>query len=645
MLPKNKISKKIILCLLMFVSASSFAQKISSSPTWWFGVSGAGNLNYYTGTTQRLDNAYFVPTAFHKGTGIRPFGSILMEYNSGKLFGAMLNVGYDGRGAKFDDVIAPCDCPATLKTNLSYITIEPSLRLNAGATNFYFFAGPRVAFNLSKDYEYTQLKQEDRAGDFSAIDKTIFSGQVGIGYDYLISTPNSKTAVVLSPFLSFHPYFGQEPRTIESLSISTVRTGLALKFGKGSNQTTTENNKVIVPIRDVDFTVKAPKIIPQKRQVSETLPLLNYVFFDKESNKIPNRYTLLNQNQASNFKEEQLEKEETANMTGRSARQINVYHNILNIVGDRLRSNPESTISLSGASLNGADEGKVFAEEIKEYLVSVFGINSSRITTQGRVKPIVPSEQPGGSKELTLLRTGDRRVDITSASPELLLEVGGGMMKPIQITANQVDPLDSHVIFNVDGAEEVLKSWSIAMTDENGTVQNFGPYTKNQGSFPGKTILGNRSSGDYKVVMTGVTKKGETVKKESTVRLVKQDDLIEKGYRYSILFDFDKTKTITSYNDFLKNTVAPLIADGSTVIIHGHTDVVGSEDYNYTLSKERAMETQKLLNNALKSSGKNNVKFETLGFGEDVNNAPFDNSTPEERFYNRTVIIDIIPAK
>ena len=444
--------------------------------------------------------------------------------------------------------------------------------------------------------------------------------------------------------MSFHPYFGQEPRTIESLSISTVRTGLALKFGKGSNQTVAEN-KMVVPNRDVDFSVRAPKVIPQKRQVSETLPLLNYVFFDNESNKIPSRYILLNQNQASNFKEEQLEKEETESMTGRSARQMNVYHNILNILGDRLRANPTTTISLSGASLNGAEEGKVFAEEIKEYLVSAFGINSSRITTQGRVKPLVPSEQPGGSKELTLLRTGDRRVDITSSSSELLLEVGGGMMKPIQITSNQVDPLDSHVLFNVDGAEDVLKSWSIAMTDENGTVQNFGPFTKNQGSFPGKTILGNRSTGDYKVVMTGITKKGETVKKESTVRLVRQDDLIEKGYRYSILFDFDKTKTIASYDNFLKTTVAPLITDGSTVIIHGHTDVVGSEDYNYTLSRSRAIETQKLLNNALKSSGKNNVKFETRGFGEDLNNAPFDNSTPEERFYNRTVIIDIIPAK
>ena len=338
-------------------------------------------------------------------------------------------------------------------------------------------------------------------------------------------------------------------------------------------------------------------------------------------------------------------KEETENAVGRSFRQLNVYHNILNIVGDRLRANPNSSITLSGASFNGPEEGKMFANEIKTYLVSNYGIEDSRISTVGRTKPVSPSEQPGGSKEIALLREGDRRVDITSSSTALMLEVGGGMMKPIQIVANQTDPLDSYVLFNVNGAEEMLKTWSVTMTDDDGKVQSFGPYTKNQGSFSGKAILGNRTSGNYKVVMTGVNKKGEAVIKESKVNLVRQYDLIEKAYRFSILFDFDKTKTLAKYENFLKNSVAPLIEDGSTVVIHGHTDVIGSEDYNYTLSRERAIETQRLLNNALKSSGKNNVKFETRGFGEDLYSAPFDNNTPEERFYNRTVVIDIIPSK
>lgn len=615
-----------------------------NAQNWMFGVSAAGNLNYLSGTTQRLDNSYFVPTAFHKGTGFKPYGSILAEYNPKKVFGAILNVAYDGRGGNFDDVIAPCDCPATLTTTLSYVAIEPSLRVNLGtASNLFLFAGPRAAFNLSKDYEYTQLQQQDRSGEFSAVKKTIFSGQVGLGYDYAVSNPASATKVVIAPFISYHPYFGQDPRSIESLSISTVRAGVAIKLGKGSKIEAVKDNSVIVPNRDVDFTVRAPKTIPLKREVSETLPLLNYVFFDEGSTTIPNRYVQLNANNASNFKEDQLQKAINSNMTGRSARQLNVYHNILNIIGDRLRANPNSKINLSGASANGAAEGTLFAEEIKQYWVSNFGINGNRIKTQGRTKPLIPSEQLGGTKELALLREGDRRVDITSASPELALEVGGGMMKPVMIVSDLEDPLDSHLIFNVGGASSLLKTYTITTKDENGITKTYGPYTRDKESVPGKTILGDRNMGDYTITMNGTTKNGTAVSKEAKVRLMPQTEMGVKGYRYSILFNFDKTKTIASYEKFLNESVVPLISDGSTVIIHGHTDMIGDEDYNNNLSNDRAMEAQRILEKALKSAGKTKVKFETFGFGEDLTKAPFDNSTPEERFYNRTVIIDIVP--
>ncbi|HCN83438.1 MAG TPA: flagellar motor protein MotB, partial [Sphingobacteriaceae bacterium] len=367
--------------------------------------------------------------------------------------------------------------------------------------------------------------------------------------------------------------------------------------------------------------------------------------FDEGSTEIPSRYVMLTQNQASGFKEEALQKEQSANMTGRSARQLNVYHNILNILGDRLRSNTSASISLVGASRKGPKEGKAFAESIKQYLVTVFGIDGSRITTQGRTKPLIPSEKPGGTKELVLLRAGDRRVDIESTSPALLMEVGGGMMKPVQIITTQVDPLDSHVIFNVDGAQEVLRTWSINITDEKGTIQHYGPYTRDQESVSGNTILGDRPEGNYKVSMLGETKNGLSVRKESSIHLIRQNDIIEKGFRYSILFDFDIANAVELYDKFLTNIVSPLISAGSTVIIHGHTDIIGEEDHNYKLSQNRAQQTQQIIERALSNSGKNNVKFETHGFGEDPVHAPFDNNLPEEHFYNRTVIIDIIPVK
>jgi outer membrane protein OmpA-like peptidoglycan-associated protein len=81
------------------------------------------------------------------------------------------------------------------------------------------------------------------------------------------------------------------------------------------------------------------------------------------------------------------------------------------------------------------------------------------------------------------------------------------------------------------------------------------------------------------------------------------------------------------------------------VIIHGHTDIIGDEAYNHTLSQERATAAQQVIEQALAKAGTKGVNFQSYGFGEDAGTAPFENTIPEERFYNRTVIIDIIPAK
>jgi len=227
-----------------------------------------------------------------------------------------------------------------------------------------------------------------------------------------------------------------------------------------------------------------------------------------------------------------------------------------------------------------------------------------------------------------------------------MIQVGGGphyMLKPVQIVAVVEDPLDSQVLFNVVGAKEVLASWSLEITDEQGKVQRYGPFTRDHESISGNTILGDRSQGDYKVVMLGQTKLGKSVRKEGSIQLVRRDELIKEALRFSILFEFDKSKTIASYEKFLTDIVTPLIPDNGIVVIHGHTDIVGEEEYNDNLSRERVQDAQNIIERAISSSGKRGITFETFGFGENLQYAPFDNYFPEGRFYNRTVIIDIVP--
>ncbi len=653
---KTKNKSAILFLMLIFAGVASHAQKIKrTQPVWWFGESAAANINYYRGTTQMLNNNLSVPTAFHKGDGVKPYLSLLTEYRPGKVWGGMLNIAYDNRGGKFDGVKAPCNCAADLSTNISYVTVEPSLRLAPFANAFYIFAGPTLSFNVSKAFTYTQEKQTDTRGDWSNIHKTVFSGQAGAGIDIPVSARASATQMTVSPFVSFLTDFGHDPRSVESWSLYTVRAGVALKFGTSRKPIPAkpiEEPVTTIPVvqeKDVQFSVRAPKVVPLSRQVKETFPLINSVFFNQESTDIPARYIQLNDDQAASFKEAQLQEGQPDNLNnGRSARQLAVYHNILNIMGDRMRSNPQSTIALIGASDKNPAEGKIMAGNIKQYLVTVFGIDGSRISIEGTDKPAISSEQPGADKELALLREEDRRVDIVSTSPELLMQVGGSssaFLKPVEINSTEADPLDSYVLFNTDGATESMKSWSVDVTDEQGNVQHYGPYTQDQASVSGKTILGNSQQGNYKIEMTGQTNNGEVIKKESSVSLMKMDDPKQQGLRYSILFNFDKSKSIASYEKFLTDIVTPLIPENGTVIIHGHTDIIGDETYNHTLSQERATGAQQIIEQALEKAGTKDVTFESYGFGKDTGTAPFENTLPEERFYNRTVIIDIIPAK
>lgn len=627
-------------------------------PSWWFGVAGGANVNFYNGYTQQLNSDVTTLSAFHAGNGVGLYLAPLVEFHRpDSRWGIMMQAGYDSRQGKFDQEKTPCNCPADLSTKLSYITVEPSLRFTPFKSNFYIYAGPRLAFNLNKSFTYkqgvdpanpNQAATPDVKGDFSKINKTIISMQVGAGYDINLSSESNQSKYVLSPFVSFHPYFGQDPRSIETLNLTTLRLGVALKFGQG-HKVSVAKKEVLAVVPQVQFSVYAPSNIPTERRVREIFPLRNYVFFDNRSTDIPHRYVLLTKDQVKDFKEDQLEVVMPKKLSGRSDRQMIVYYNILNIVSDRMGKNPSATITLSGSSMKGAADGKAMAESIKKYLVVVFGITPSRIVTEGQVKPNVPSEQPGGKKELKLLREGDRRVSIESNSPALLMEFQSGpgtFLKPVAITAVQKAPVDSYVSFTVEGAEIALKSWSLEIKDDAGVIQKFGPYTQEIVKMPGKSILGNRSEGNFKVTMIGKTKSGLTVRKEALVHMVlwtaPKD---EQGIRYSVIFEINKSDAIAIYDKYLTEVVTPSIPVGATVIIHGHTDIIGEEDYNQKLSQARANEVKSTIENALTKVGRKDVKFEVYGLGEDENLSPFENKYPEERFYNRAVIIDIIIKK
>jgi outer membrane protein OmpA-like peptidoglycan-associated protein len=647
----------VLILIAVLVHAPVKAQEVEyTKPSLWIGAAVGANFNYYRGTTQQLNDELTIPAAFGHGNGVGLFLAPLVEfYRPNSRLGVMLQVGYDSRKGSFDEILTPCNCPAELKTKLGYITVEPSLRFAPFKSNFYLFGGPRLAFNVNKSFTYDLRvnpafpeQQEEPAvkGDFSNIYKSLISVQIGAGYDMPLSSQFKHTQFVLSPFVSFQPDLGQSPRSIETWTVSTLRVGASIKFGRGTKM---ETAKAVVADPEVQFSVYSPKNIPVERRVRETFPLRNYVFFNLGSTEIADRYVLLRKDQVTDFKEDQLEVFTPKKLSGRSKREMTVYYNLLNILGDRMGKNPGTSITLVGSSEKGPEEGKIMSESVKRYLTGIFGIDASRINIEGRAKPKLPSEQVGGKLELVLLREGDRRVSIESGSPTLLMEFQSGPdapLKPVEFNAVQQAPLDSYVSFNVAGAKDAFTTWTLEVTDEKGKVQYFGPYVQDNISIPGKSILGTRPQGDFKVAMIGQTKSRKTVRKETSVHMVLwTPDTNEQGMRFTVLYEFNESTAIRIYDKYLTEIVAPKIPANGKVIIHGYTDTIGDETNNLELSLARANDVKNILQASLSKAGRTDVTFEVYGFGEDEKLSPFENKFPEERFYNRSVVIDIIPQK
>lgn len=623
-----------------------------TKPSWWFGVAGGVNFNFYRGSTHQLNSGFTPLTTFHDGDGIGLFVAPLIEYHKPNTrLGFQLQFGFDDRKAQFEQAKTVCDCPADLKTEISYWTVEPSLRFAPFQSNFYLFAGPRFAFIKEQSFDYqvginpaypSQTASPEVTADLDRINKTIISMQIGAGIDIALSSSKNKTQFVLSPFASFHPYFGQNPRSIETLNITTIRAGIALKMGLGHRIIAKEEvEEVIDP--EVQFLVFSPTNAPAKRRVREVFPLRNYIFFSEGNTEIPSRYSVLKKEDVKNFGENQLEMVTPIDPSGRSERQMDVYYNLINIVGIRMVHYPSTSIVLVGSSENGPIEGLKMARSVATYLLKTFDIAPERIKAQGQFKPKVPSTKKGKKNELYLLSDSDRRVTIETLSPELLAEFKSGPSSDTKTTGIQNEaPESSFVQLEVKGAEKALTSWYVQMDDELGKTSTFGPFTKDKTSISGHSILENKPEGDFTIKLIGLTKSGKTIHQETKAHLVLWKPIqFDEGLRFSILFEFDESKAIGMYDNYLEEVVAPKIPKDGIVLIHGHTDTIGNVNYNLKLSKSRAYDVKNTLEKALELLGRTDVKFEITGFGEDPNYAPFQNEFPEERFYNRTVIIDI----
>src|SRR5207249_4179110 len=112
------------------------------------------------GEVRALNAGTLTPAPFSKGAGTGLYLAPLIEFHPDPVWGGMLHLGYDSRRGSWDDVSSG-GSTTTLSTSLSYLSLEPSLRVAPFSSPVYFFAGPRIGFNFSKSFTYTQTGISD----------------------------------------------------------------------------------------------------------------------------------------------------------------------------------------------------------------------------------------------------------------------------------------------------------------------------------------------------------------------------------------------------------------------------------------------------------------------------------------------------
>ncbi|MCX7909494.1 MAG: hypothetical protein N2560_08270 [Ignavibacteria bacterium] len=155
-----------------------------------------------------------------------------------------------------------------------------------------------------------------------------------------------------------------------------------------------EGNVVAVGLDENGNEIPNPRFLIEEIVSNKLVPLLPYIFFEEGSSEIPKKYKLFDSfESAKNFNISELFYEGT----------IDIYHHILNIIGQRMRIYTDADLTLVGCNSDFGIErtninlSKQRAIAIKEYLINVWGIAPHRIKIEARnlpEKPSIPTTEP-----------------------------------------------------------------------------------------------------------------------------------------------------------------------------------------------------------------------------------------------------------
>jgi outer membrane protein OmpA-like peptidoglycan-associated protein len=372
---------------------------------------------------------------------------------------------------------------------------------------------------------------------------------------------------------------------------------------------------IINPIRFA--SINTPDLELQQTIITQTFPILPYIFFDANST-VPNS---IQTSISPNFREEQV-----------SSNTLETYNNVLGIIAKRMLAVENSKITLIGNSdgkeKTNQKERKLLAQDraqtIKDILVKGWGINPDRILIQSRDLPKILS-----NKEYVEGDAENRRVEIETNSPDILSPV-------IYSKFNEYIPLQNTIQLALEtDAKADIQEWKLDINYKGKSLHSLNgdkiPMNQIDISLDSAIIssLGNiisESSDSVDIILNCKLTSGEELSSTTKQAIKNTKNTFEISRLSLIVFEYDEStlsdKNSMMMKEFLKKEIGPQ----SKIDITGSTDKLGEAEYNIELSQERANAVENFMR-SVKGIGSSRMLF--------------DNSLPEGRYYCRTVSIEV----
>lgn len=497
-------------------------------------------------------------------------------------------------------------------TTRSKLTIVPEVRYFLPLTSISSVDWKVASFQMGVSVKY---------GFYTPIDAVIIRDTV-----YTRDTVVVQTAGILQDRITLRSSSSDETSRREG-DVEYKTTTVNEEYLRETPKAFNASVKLVALARDKNGILQpVDSIRIEELDVIESYPLLPQVFFaegDAELNSTSQ--VRLQTDEAQQFNTSELTRD-----------QLDVYRNLLNIVGDRMRKNPQTSLSIvghtnnSGIEQNNKDLSKNRAEAVKQYFMTAFGIESSRLNTSSRLLPSSPANPttPDGRQE-------NQRVELASSDISVF--------EPVEFRDRDLNVTPAEVILRptVTNGEDVT-GWSTSISqranemlsgDGNGLPADVSWRTDNDASRP-------RLDAPVVAKVSVRNAQGQSVEGSTTIpvdyatlQLIKsrqeEGKLIE---RYSlIVFEYNSSQ-LTASNQRLMQRIKERIQPDSRVTIMGFADRQGMPDYNRELARKRCVEAQRVL--GLPDS---QVTLEPVGSDRLI----FNNDVPEGRSYSRTVQIEI----